>query len=119
MNQSFYFPFVVATLISALLVGSAMWPGISVLSGDEQPAKTDAAGKDVEPGNRTSHVSVKDFSHLVADGDWSPAIQAAIDHVSVKNGYENGATILFPPGTYKINKTARLEHEQTRGQGGV
>ncbi|RLT04469.1 MAG: hypothetical protein DWI21_14325 [Planctomycetota bacterium] len=108
MKPRSYFPIVVATLISALLVGSAMWPGISVLSGDEQPAKRDASGKDVEPGNRTSHVSVKDFSHLVADGDWSPAIQAAIDHVSAKNGYENGTTILFPPGTYKINKTIRL-----------
>jgi len=40
--------------------------------------------------------------------DWSPAIQAAMDHVSAKNGYENGATVLFPPGTYKLDKTIRL-----------
>ena len=58
-------------------------------------------------------VNVKDFARLVVDEDWSDAIQAAIDHVSIENGYENGTTIYFPPGTYKINNTIRL------GKGGA
>ena len=57
-----------------------------------------------EAGMAAGHVNVKDFSRLVVTGDWSPAIQAAIDHVSAANGYEAGATVFFPPGTYKLDK---------------
>ena len=121
LNFPIPIPIAAATLILALFAGPAMWPGTSVLGQDDQPAKTDAAatppaehaakeasGRDVEQGNRTGHVNVKDFSQLAVDGDWSAAIQAAIDHVTAKHGYENGTTILFPPGTYRVNKTIRL-----------
>ena len=125
MNPRLSFPILIpiaaAALILALFAGPAMWPGTFVLGQDGQPAKTDAAaappaehaakqasGRDVEQGNRTGHVNVKDFSHLAVDGDWSAAIQAAIDHVTAKHGYENGTTILFPPGMYRVNKTIRL-----------
>ena len=64
--------------------------------------------EDAGTAGTAGDINVKDFAQLVVDGDWSGAIQAAIDHVSAKNGYENGATIYFPPGTYRIDKTIRL-----------
>ncbi len=48
-------------------------------------------------------VNIKQFKHLVKDGDWSPAIQSAIDFVSKKNGFDVGGTVLFPAGTYRID----------------
>lgn len=48
-------------------------------------------------------ISITRFSNLVKNGDFSPAIQAAIDYVSKKNGFDAGATIYFPPGTYRID----------------
>ena len=45
-------------------------------------------------------VNVRAFSHLVQAGDWSAAIQAAIDSVSGENGFDAGGTVLFPAGTY-------------------
>lgn len=71
-------------------------------------ATKEASGEDVEKGIGAGCVNVKHFSHLAVAGDWSSAIQASIDHVTADNGYENGATIIFPPGTYKINRTIRL-----------
>ncbi len=53
-------------------------------------------------------VNIRDFAGFVQDGDWSPAIQAAIDHVSPENGYIRGATVHFPPGLYRIDSTVRL-----------
>ena len=115
------------TLLTALLLAplaaldaADLKPGAksNITRGDE-PAKTKvtAAPAATPPaanaakkgdGSRTGDVNITDFSHLVVGEDWSPAIQAAIDHVSAKNGYENGATIVFPPGTYRVNKTIRL-----------
>lgn len=66
------------------------------------PAKTTNTSN-AKNGNTDVHVNVKEFSHLAVNGDWSPAIQAAIDHVTADNGYENGATIFFPPGRYLLN----------------
>jgi len=57
---------------------------------------------------RRSEVNVKDFSSLVQNDEWSGAIQAAIDYVKPENGYEMGATIYFPPGIYRIDKTIVL-----------
>jgi len=45
------------------------------------------------------------FSHLSEEGDWSPAIQAAIDSVNAENGYVRGTEIYFPPGDYRIDRT--------------
>jgi hypothetical protein len=61
-----------------------------------------------QEAKREGRVNIQDFSQAAADGDWAPAIQAAIDHVTAKNGYESGATILFPPGTYRVGKTIVL-----------
>ena len=65
-------------------------------------------------GTPNVHTNVKDFAHLAADGDWSPAIQAAIDHVTAANGYENGATVFFPPGTYDVHRTIRLGKDRAQ-----
>ena len=102
-----------ACLALALATGAAIWCGNHVLAEEHATAQGQAAaaagnvGGGVA-GSPTGQVNVKDFSRLAADGDWSPAIQAAIDHVSARNGYENGATILFPPGTYRVHQTIRL-----------
>ena len=53
-------------------------------------------------------ISVMDFQDRVIDGDWSPAIQAAIDSVSWRMGHRRGGVILFPPGDYRIDKTIIL-----------
>jgi hypothetical protein len=53
-------------------------------------------------------VNVKYFSESGTDEDWSGAVQAAIDSVNAGNGSERGATIFFPPGTYRIAKTVIL-----------
>ncbi|MDA0838795.1 MAG: right-handed parallel beta-helix repeat-containing protein [Planctomycetota bacterium] len=111
--------------VFAFAAGAIYWTGTFVFGQEDKPAKTEAAavpaatppaagaekkadGGDAANGPQTGYVNIQDFSHLVADGDWSPAIQAAIDHVSATNGYENGATILFSPGTYLVNQTIRL-----------
>ena len=67
-----------------------------------------ATSDETERAKVVGCVNVRDFAERVAGDDWSPAIQAAIDHVNAANGYENGATVLFPPGTYKVNKTILL-----------
>ncbi len=53
-------------------------------------------------------VKVTDFADRVVEGDWSAAVQAAFDQVSVSNGYTRGATIGFPPGVYRIDRTVKL-----------
>ena len=58
-----------------------------------------------EHGGGADVVNIKDFAHLVDGEDWSPAIQAAMDSVCVENGYKHGATIHFPPGAYRIDRT--------------
>lgn len=45
-------------------------------------------------------ISVADYKHLVNNGDWGPAIQAAID-----SGY---TTVYFPHGTYWVASTIRV-----------
>ena len=57
-----------------------------------------------EQGNTTKQVNVRDFSGLAEDGNWAPAIQAAVDQVTEKNGFTRGATVFLPPGTYRIDK---------------
>jgi len=71
---------------------------------------TSAASEEVKPPpsipSDDPHVcvNVRKFSHLVKDEDWSPAIQAAIDSVNKENGFEAGGTVLFPAGTYRIDR---------------
>ena len=48
-------------------------------------------------------VNVRSFKDRVKDGDWSRAIQAAIDSVNRKNGYTAGGIVLIPAGTYRID----------------
>lgn len=103
MTRRIHLRIVAVCFASAFAAGAIYWAGPPVFGQEDKPAKKEAAA-----APEATHINVKDFSHLVVDGDWSPAIQAAIDHVSAKNGYENGATILFPPGTYLVNKTIRL-----------
>lgn len=50
-------------------------------------------------------VNVQSFKRLVKGGDWSSAIQAAIDFISKENGYEAGGTVLFPAGSYRIDRS--------------
>ena len=129
--------------ILAVLVGVAIWAGASTIGQAKQPAEKDrgaavaagngqpeddakkVSGTDAEKGTRRGQVNVRDFDHLAVAGDWSPAIQAAIDHVTARNGYEHGATIFFPPGTYHVNNTIRLGKDpahygtRLRGYGAV
>lgn len=60
------------------------------------------------PAGAPDTVNVRDFAGPAQDGDWSAAIQAAIDHISAENGYVKGATVYFPPGTYRIDRTIRV-----------
>ena len=53
-------------------------------------------------------VNIGDFKDKVQNGDWAPAIQAAIDSVSSDKGYQRGTTIYFPPGIYRIDQTIKL-----------
>jgi hypothetical protein len=49
-------------------------------------------------------VDIHRFQDRVRDGGWSPAIQAAIDHVNPDNGFAAGGTVLFPAGRYRIDR---------------
>ncbi|MDP7131171.1 MAG: right-handed parallel beta-helix repeat-containing protein [Planctomycetota bacterium] len=53
-------------------------------------------------------VNVRSFKNLVKGKDWSAAIQAAIDSVNRENGYEAGGTVLFPAGSYQIDRSIVL-----------
>jgi len=108
-----------ASLLCSVFFGMGTWAESVVLGREDKPAETggmprdgeaakECSTRDAEKGNRLNYVNVKDFASRVVDDDWSLAIQAAIDHVTADNGYENGATVFFPPGTYKINRTIRL-----------
>ncbi len=57
---------------------------------------------------RDRRINVRRFEHLVKDGDWSPAIQAAIDRIDRKNGFHRGAVVFFPAGRYRIDRTITL-----------
>ena len=50
-------------------------------------------------------VNVRSFKDRVKAGDWSPAIQAAIDSINKKNGYTAGGVVLIPAGTYRIDRS--------------
>ena len=84
----------------AVLLFAVLLLGVSSLPGRAQGE----GGPPAEPDT----VNIRAFAGLVENGDWSPAIQAAIDHVSMENGYVKGATIHFPPGTYRIDRTIKL-----------
>ncbi|MFO7947917.1 MAG: right-handed parallel beta-helix repeat-containing protein [Armatimonadota bacterium] len=66
-----------------------------------------AAGQPVAPErlDACGRLNVRQFADHVVDGDWAPAIQAAIDSVSRENGFNRGATIFLPPRTYRIDDT--------------
>ena len=71
-----------------------------------------AAENDAKPEGA---VNIRDFADRAVDGDWSPAIQAAIDHVTAANGYENGATVFFPPGTYNVCGVCAQVYDEAKG----
>ena len=50
-------------------------------------------------------VNVRDFDQHVIGGDWSGAIQAAVDSVAATNGFSRGGTVFFPAGTYRVDHT--------------
>lgn len=50
-------------------------------------------------------INVHDYQDHVEGGDWSRAIQAAIDYVDERNGFTRGAVIYFPPGKYRVDQT--------------
>jgi len=89
MNRDVIFVVTASAILGAV---TAAWSG--------EPGTMPSAPRD-DP--RVS-VNVRDFSHLVADDDWSPAIQAAINYVSKGNGFDVGGTVLFPAGTYRIDR---------------
>ena len=95
-------------LIALLLVAVAVGPGGRTVRADNGTP----AAEEKDEAAVAGFVNVKDFVGLVVDGDWSGAIQAAIDHVNAGNGYENGATVYFPPGTYRIDKTIRFGQDR-------
>ena len=70
-----------------------------------------------EQNSAAAQINIKTFSSLVKDGNWSPAIQAAIDSVCVENGFKQGADILFPPGEYRIDDSLILGRKE--GQHGT
>ncbi len=51
-------------------------------------------------------VSVQDFADHVTDGDWAPAIQAALD--SFDDAEHPGGTLVFPPGAYRVDSPIHL-----------
>ncbi len=63
----------------------------------------------------TGRIDVRRFADRVQDGDWSPAIQAAIDAVREEDGFTAGATIFFPPGTYRVDRTLILGGDRAHG----
>lgn len=69
------------------------------------------------PVGDDGRVDVRQFSESVVDGDWSRAIQAAVDSVSEANGFTGGATVFLPPGTYRIDQPITLGGD--RGQWGL
>lgn len=65
----------------------------STAGGGEQPAPDDRV------------VNVHRFAREARDGDWSRAIQAAVDFVHASNGYDHGGTVLLPAGTYRVDES--------------
>ena len=66
----------------------------------EPPARTERVNDEA-----LVRVNVRDFEDRVRDGDWSRAIQAAIDSVNRDNGFHAGGTVFFPAGTYRVDQS--------------
>lgn len=94
---------------SALLtLGLVALSAIRSLEGAEGPVAAELL--DV-----TGRIDVRRFADRVRDGDWSPAIQAAIDAVREEDGFTAGATVFFPPGTYRVDRTLILGGDRAHG----
>ena len=63
----------------------------------------------------TADVNVRDFKQHVKDGDWSGAIQAAIDSVTRANGFVAGGTVYFPAGEYRVDRTIVIGNDPAHG----
>ncbi|MCP5458031.1 MAG: hypothetical protein H6971_00160 [Gammaproteobacteria bacterium] len=72
------------------------------------------AGESVQQ-DEAGWVNISRFKDRVRDGDWSPAIQAAIDYVRPDNGYTRGATVLFPAGRYRIDRPLEIGNNPAHG----
>ena len=96
-KKSTSYSLVTAALLTVMFLVQAA-PGIAAADGPVDAALLDGSGR----------VDVRQFADHVQDGNWSPAIQAAIDHVSEANGFTDGATVFFPPGTYRVDNTIIL-----------
>ncbi|MEA3399901.1 MAG: right-handed parallel beta-helix repeat-containing protein [Armatimonadota bacterium] len=77
-----------AAIVTAFLLPPAQW-----MADGETPSQQVA-------------VNVQDYAELAEEGDWSPAIQAAIDSFSSEES--PGGTIVLPPGVYRVSSTIRL-----------
>lgn len=53
-------------------------------------------------------VSLADFADKAEDGDWAPALQAAIDSFASGNTTVVGGTLAIPPGVYPIGRPVTL-----------
>jgi len=62
-------------------------------------------------------VSLADFADAVEDGDWAPALQAAIDSFASEDSTQVGGTLTIPPGVYPISRPVTLG--TARGQWGL
>jgi hypothetical protein len=74
------------------------WPALA-------DAETPNGPVDASMLDSAGRVNVANFAERVVDGDWSPAIQAAIDSISKENGFTAGARLFIPPGNYRIDRT--------------
>ena len=91
-----------------LAIGLAALPAVRSLNAAEGPV----AAKLLDSAGR---VDVRRFADQVRDGDWSPAIQAAIDAVREQDGFTAGATVFFPPGIYRVDRTLVLGGQRAHG----
>lgn len=83
-------------LIAFLLLPAASWAD-------------DTTAEEPPPGPRgDASVSVADFADRVEDGDWAPAIQAAIDSFSSGDAARASGSVVIPPGTYPVGRPIRL-----------
>lgn len=74
--------------------------------------------QEITPGPQAARqVCLTDFADAAVDGDWAPALQAAIDSFASEDPALTGGTLLIPPGVYPISRPVTLG--TSRGQWGL
>ncbi|NLO04503.1 MAG: hypothetical protein GX131_01600 [candidate division WS1 bacterium] len=73
---------------------------------------------EITPGPQAARqVCLTDFADAAVDGDWAPALQAAIDSFASDDPALTGGTLLIPPGVYPVSRPVTLG--TSRGQWGL